>query len=143
MGLFDWLLPKPRTRPTLQEKLSKALSETRASPAAKPSSPLGQKRCQASSALEENPNVNKDGENIACESCGKQLTVKYFPPRKILLGGPDAIRGVILRCQFCGFLTCIDCAMKPLAGKMQACPSCRKELGPTILTSGVDVLARK
>lgn len=84
-----------------------------------------------------------DGDKIPCGACGKQLKVKYFPKGKILVGGPGAMRGIALRCQQCGSITCIECAMKPMAGKVQACPSCKKMLGPTVLTQGVDVLKRK
>jgi hypothetical protein len=87
--------------------------------------------------------VYKNGDQIPCEACGKKLTVKYFPQAQILTGGPGAMRGIALRCQECGFITCIDCAMKPMAGQVQACPSCKKMLGPTVLTKDVDILVRK
>ena len=87
--------------------------------------------------------VYQNGDNIPCESCGQQLKVKYFPPKGITIGGPDAMRGIALRCQRCEFITCIECAMKPMAGQVQACPSCKEVMGPTLLTQGVDELRRK
>jgi hypothetical protein len=83
--------------------------------------------------------VYRNGDRVPCGECKSSLKVKYFPQGKIITGGPSAIRGIALVCQFCGFITCIDCAMKPLGGAMQACPSCQKPLGPTTFTEGVDV----
>ena len=89
------------------------------------------------------PQAYRDGDQIPCGECGKALKVKYFPQGQILAGGPGAMKGIALRCQECGFITCIDCAMKPMAGQFQACPSCKKMLGPTVLTKGIDILVRK
>ncbi len=90
-----------------------------------------------------NDAIYREGDLIPCASCHQLLKVRYFPPGKILIGGPAARQGIALRCSACGFITCIDCAMKPTAGQAQACPSCRTILGPTILTEGVDVLERQ
>jgi large subunit ribosomal protein L7/L12 len=87
--------------------------------------------------------VYHDGDQIPCGACGKKVKVKYFPKGNVFIGGPEAVRGIVLRCQKCGFITCIDCAMKPMAGQVQSCPSCKAMLGPTVLTQGVDILARK
>jgi hypothetical protein len=80
----------------------------------------------------------QNGEAIACESCGTSLTVRYLDPAegRIMIGSPDAFRGVALRCHACGFVTCIDCAMKPFAGEVQACPACHEKLGPILPEPG-------
>lgn len=87
-------------------------------------------------------NIYHNGDKIPCGECGKELKVQYYPKGKIFTGGIDSFRGIALRCQKCGFITCIECAMKPMAGMVQACPSCKEMLGPTVLTEGIDVLHR-
>jgi len=77
-----------------------------------------------------------DGDKVKCPFCSQSLRIKYFPNTGIMVGGPDAAKGVAIRCGSCGSLTCTDCAIR--AGRFLAC--CPKCKGPIVtFTEGIPV----
>jgi len=84
----------------------------------------------------------KNGDFVTCGTCNKKLKVKYFPKGHVFVGGQelmDYLRGLALACQYCKFIVCIDCAMKPLQGQAPSCPHCNEIMGPTVFTEGFPI----
>ena len=71
----------------------------------------------------------RGGDVVKCGVCGKSLRVKYFDPGKIALATADALRGVALRCQSCGFIVCDPCSMPPGGIGQPICPRCKAQRG--------------
>jgi hypothetical protein len=67
----------------------------------------------------------REGDIVKCGVCGKPLRVKYYDPSKpIAVATADALKGVALRCQTCGFIVCDPCSMPPGGMGMPKCPKC-------------------
>ena len=72
-----------------------------------------------------------EGDRVKCGVCGKSLKVKYHDPGQVAVVTADALRGVALRCQTCGFIVCDPCSIPPGDVGMPICPSCKTlEKGP-------------
>ena len=69
----------------------------------------------------------REGDTVKCGACGKLLRVKYHDPSRIAIATADALRGVALRCQSCGFIVCDPCSMPPGEMGMPICPSCKSQ----------------
>lgn len=69
----------------------------------------------------------REGDTVKCGVCKKPLKVKYHDPSKIAIATADALRGVALRCQSCGFIVCDPCSMPPGGAGMPICPSCKSQ----------------
>jgi hypothetical protein len=87
---------------------------------------------------EESQQTSKDeprADAIKCQKCGKLL--KLRPPNssgRIVLAAYKDLEGVALRCQECGFITCVSCAKEnPRTVGMPVCPSCGADGGPTVM----------
>ena len=72
----------------------------------------------------------REGDIVKCGVCGKSLRVKYCDPSKpIAVATADALKGIALRCQSCGFIVCDPCSMPPGGIGMPTCPSCKAQQG--------------
>jgi hypothetical protein len=72
----------------------------------------------------------REGDIVKCGVCGKSLRVKYYDPSKpIAVATADALKGIALRCQSCGFIVCDPCSMPPGGIGMPTCPSCKAQQG--------------
>ncbi len=78
----------------------------------------------------------REGDKVKCGVCGKRLRVKFHDPGRIAVATADALRGVALRCQTCGFIVCDPCSMPPGGMGMPSCPSCKAQAnGPYFFVS--------
>jgi len=71
----------------------------------------------------------QEGDIVKCGVCGKSLRVKYHDPGKLTLATADALKGVALRCQTCGFIVCDPCSMPPGGVGTPICPNCKAIAG--------------
>ena len=71
----------------------------------------------------------REGDVVKCGGCGKPLRVKYYDPGKIAVATADALRGVALRCQSCGFIVCDPCSIPPGGIGQPICPKCKAQVG--------------
>ena len=72
----------------------------------------------------------REGDIVKCGVCGKSLRVKYYDPSKpIAVATADALKGVALRCQSCGFIVCDPCSMPPGGIGIPTCPNCKAQQG--------------
>lgn len=68
----------------------------------------------------------REGDVVKCGVCEKSLRVKYYDSSKpVALATADALRGVALRCQSCGFIVCDPCSMPPGGLGQPICPRCK------------------
>ena len=76
----------------------------------------------------------QDGEQIKCQNCGKQVRVKWFATKQVVVVPVKERAELALRCQACGFITCDECA-HPEDSLFTICPSCQREMGPYYFVS--------
>lgn len=78
-----------------------------------------------------------EGDRVTCAKCRKSLEVRY-ENKQILLGTPETMAKVALKCQDCGFVTCASCAVPGgvvKQGTLPVCPRCGSKGGPYLFTT--------
>lgn len=86
-------------------------------------------------AVSQNKQDFRNGEMVHCERCNRLVRVKLYDKGEVVVVSSKEQKELALRCQYCGYVLCDDCAHLN-SSMMPVCPKCQREWGPYFITKG-------